>query len=217
MTRISRPMLVGLLTLALTAPAARAQQTADAYSWYLGAQGGITNFETPAQTAASIPTLGAHVLIMVKKFGLLVSYENAFEDDQLTSFDDPTVLGGQRPVTFDAIHKVTSAVMAFPWRGTVEPFVGGGLGIYTLGGLEVAGPFPNEESQDAAEERAEDFGSRAFLTGLAGLQIRAGRVAIFGQYQIISNSGDETLMEGPLHTVVGGLRVRIGRTREAYR
>ena len=130
MSRPSRSALAGLLALALSTGAAEAQQIEDAYGWYLGGQGGVTIFETPAQTQASIPTVGGHVLVMVQKFGLLASYERAFEDGQLTSFADPTVLGGRRGVTFNAINKVTTAAVAYPFRGAVEPFIGGGLGIY---------------------------------------------------------------------------------------
>ena len=213
MSRPSRSALAGLLALALSTGAAEAQQIEDAYGWYLGGQGGVTIFETPAQTQASIPTVGGHVLVMVQKFGLLASYERAFEDGQLTSFADPTVLGGRRGVTFNAINKVTTAAVAYPFRGAVEPFIGGGLGIYVVSGLEVDGPFANEEARQDAEERAEDYGSRAFVTGLGGVQVRFGRVAVYGQYQIISNGGDETLFEGPLQTISGGLRIRLGSTR----
>jgi hypothetical protein len=46
------------------------------------------------------------------------------------------------------------------------------------------------------------------------VQFRVGRVAAFGQYQINTGPGEDNLIRGTGHSLMGGLRFSLGSARE---
>lgn len=206
--------LVLLLASALPAAAA-AQSSADAFKWYLGGDAGVMVFETPTQTSGGIPAFGGHLLVMSRRVGLQVGYETGWGDNETTAYPDATVLGGARAVTFDRTNRIYGSIVAYPVRWNFEPYLGVGYGISWLSGLEVAGPFANLDDQQAAMDEADDRGSQGFGHFMAGAQIRAGSLVLFGQWMVTSGETG-ALLTGATHTLMGGARVSMGSAREDY-
>jgi hypothetical protein len=113
--------------------------------------------------------------------------------------------------------------MAFPIRSAVQPFLGVGYGI-----MHVVSPTPL--STTGFQSDAEQLGSSGFGTFLAGITFQVGRLMAFGQYQITTSPGNDTvvddagnpvafgrLLTGPTHTFSGGLRFGLGSARESVK
>jgi hypothetical protein len=65
----------------------------------------------------------------------------------------------------------------------------------------------------AAFDEAELAGSKGFFWWLGGLDIKQGRLSLFGHY-IITSSARGFMLEGPTHTLMGGLRYSLGSAKE---
>ncbi|HTG85017.1 MAG TPA: hypothetical protein VL853_09400, partial [Gemmatimonadales bacterium] len=120
-----------LVTLVSTAASAQ-NAGRNPFSWYFGAQGGVMMFETPRQESGGIPVAGANILVTAKRTALMLSVEEGFGSDELTSFVDPTAPTGSRDVTFNNIRKYSALLMAYPLRGHAQPFIGVGFGLIHL-------------------------------------------------------------------------------------
>ena len=118
------------------------KRSGDAFSWYIGPQGGTIIFETPNQTQGAIPSVGGHFLIMARRTGLLLSFDEGIAQDQKTSFADPSAPGGVRSVTFNDLRKYSAILVAYPLRGHLQPFLGVGLGILQTGNEYPRTPSP---------------------------------------------------------------------------
>ena len=185
------------------------------FQWYIGGQGGILSFKTPAQTRGTIPVGGGHIMITARRTGLLLSVEEAFGSDEVSSYTDG--VGTTQVVTFNDIRKYSAALVAFPLNIPIQPFLGVGVGI-----MHVVNPSNPVESSSAASE----LGSTGFGTFIGGVQFKVARFMGFGQYQITtgpsiqrssgfgSNVGTGRLLEGPTHTFSAGLRIGLGGARE---
>ncbi len=101
MRMLSRIIPVVALAALTLSPKLGAQdrRSGDAFRWYIGPQGGTIIFETPNQTKGAIPSVGGHFLIMARRTGLLLSFDEGITQDQKTSFADPSAPGGVRNVT----------------------------------------------------------------------------------------------------------------------
>jgi hypothetical protein len=209
--------MIGLaLLLAIAVPAgAAAQNSADAFKWYLGGDAGVIVFETPTQTSGGVPAFGGHFLVMSRKIGLQIGYETGWGDNETTAYPDATVLGGARSVTFDRINRISGTIVAYPFRFNFEPYFGVGYGISWLSGLEVAGPFAGLPEQEAAQQEADSRGSQGYGNFLAGAQVRAGSFVLFGQW-MVTTATKGALLSGATHSIVGGARISLGAAREGY-
>ena len=75
MSGLVRSITAGVLALGLGASVLAAQQKprgSQDFRWYIGAQGGVYNFETTAQTRGWLPSAGLHTLIIARRSGLLL-------------------------------------------------------------------------------------------------------------------------------------------------
>lgn len=187
----------------------------DSYRWYMGPQGGALLFQTQTQDYATIPSAGLFALIMGRRGGVMLSFEEALGSDETSAFGDITAPNGAREVTFDHLRKYSAALMAFPLRGRLEPFVGLGFGILHTTGTQVEGVFTDPDDAAAALAEAKNRGSTGFGSLLGGLQLRASRsLVIFAQYQITTAPSDGSLLVGPSHAIVGGIRFGLGKAKE---
>jgi hypothetical protein len=218
MRTLSRTIPVVALAALILAPrlAAQDKRAGDAFKWYIGPQGGVLIFETPNQTKGAIPSVGAHVQIMARRTGLLLSFEEGIKQNQKTSFADPSAPGGVRQVLFNDLRKYTAALVAYPFRGHLQPFLGLGVGI-----LQTGNEYPQDPGgvltpaqKDSLTSVANSLGSYGFGTALAGLQARAGGIALFGQAQIMSGPGSGKLLTGASFAFEGGIRISLGGARE---
>jgi hypothetical protein len=191
------------------------------FQWYLGGQGGVMFFKTPTQGRSGIPTFGGQTLIVAKRTGLLLSFEEGVGSKETSAYTDGN---GVQSVTFNDIRKYSAILMAFPIRSAAQPYLGVGYGI-----LHVVNPTP--ASSAAFQADAVELGSFGFGTFVGGLQFQLGRFMAFGQYQIttspsqkmVTSSDGATvlavgrLLDGPTHTFSGGLRIGLGSAREGVR
>ncbi|MEO6057603.1 MAG: hypothetical protein ABIQ49_12250 [Gemmatimonadales bacterium] len=190
------------------------------FQWYVGGQGGVTFFKTPTQGRSGIPTFGGQTLIVAKRTGLMLSFDEGVGSNETSSYTDGN---GVQSVTFNDIRKYSAMLMAFPIRSAAQPYLGVGYGI-----LHVVNPTP--ASAGAFQSDASELGSFGFGSFVGGLQFQVGRFMAFGQYQITTSpsqksvtSGDGTvlavgrLLDGPTHAFSGGLRVGLGSAREGGR
>lgn len=214
---------IGALALALVtlggATALDGQQLReDSYKWYIGAQGGGLWFETQTQTSAMIPVAGLQALIVGKRGGLMVSWEEAFGDAEESAFGDASAPNGTREVTFDRLRKYSATLMAFPLRSRFEPFLGVGFGILHTVGTQVNGFFSSPDEAAAATEEAKNRGSTGFGSFVGGIQYRIStKMTIYGHYQITTAPSSGNLLVGPSHTLVGGVRFGLGNAKEGIR
>jgi len=210
---------IGVLSLAAAlfgAGSLDAQQLReDSYRWYIGPQAGLLLFQTQTQDFSALPVGGVHALVMGKRGGVMLSVEEAFGSDETSAYGDPTAPNGARSVTFDRLRKYSAALMAFPVRGPAEPYIGLGFGIIHTVGTAVEGFFTTPLEAAAAQEEAKNRGSNGFGSLIGGVQGRLGRTAaIYGQYQITTSPSAGSLLDGPTHTVVFGIRLSLGKAKE---
>ena len=219
----SIPLVALVCSLGATALAAQDLQKEN-FQWYVGGQAGVMIYKTPTQSRGGNLMVGAHTLIKARRTGLLLSIDEVLGDSQTSSFSSSSAPGGTEPVTFKDIRRYSAILMAFPIRGTMQPYLGAGLGI-----LHVVNPQPVTTTTADQQTLASQMGSTGFATLVAGLQFHVGRMMAFGQYQITtgartqsSSSGSGAtlttasgkLIDGPTHSFSGGLRFSLGTSRE---
>ena len=221
MRTLIRSMSAAVLALTLGAGYLVAQAPGNGnFQWYVGGQGGVTFFKTPAQGRSGIPNFGGHTLIVAKRTGLMLSFDEAVGSNEQSSYTDAN---GVQSVSFNDIRRYSAVLMAFPIRAAAQPYLGIGYGI-----IHVVNPTP--ASGLAFQSDANELGSSGFGTFVGGLQFQVGRFMAFGQYQITSGASQKTvtdasgapvafgrLLDGPTHTFSGGLRIGLGSAREDVR
>ena len=183
------------------------------FSWYFGAQGGVMLFETPRQESGGIPVAGANILVTARRTALMLSIEEGFGSDELSSFTDPTAPTGARDVTFNNIRKYSALLMAYPLRGHAQPFLGVGFGIIHVHNPQAQNTVTLAEKA-ALDDSASVHGSAGFGSAVAGLQLQVSGIAIYGMYQITSSPSRGKLLSGPTHNLTAGLRFSLGSAKE---
>lgn len=212
----TRAFTAALFALAAGTATLEAQRE-DSFRWFLGAQTGVLFFETPAQTRAGIPTAGAQALIIAKRSGLLLSIEEGFGSSEVSSYADASAPGGFREVQFNRIRKYSGVITAFPFSGSAQPYFGVGFGILHTVHPDVQGVFSSSSAAAFAQDEARTRGSTGFGTLVAGVQFKLGKLGGFGQYQVTTSPAEGKLFTSATHTLVGGVRLSLGSSREGVR
>jgi hypothetical protein len=204
-----------MATLALVAGSSslHAQGGRNPFSWYLGASGGVMMFETPRQESGGIPVAGANVMITAKRTALMLSIEEGFGSDEMTSFVDPTAPGGVRDVTFNDIRKYSAILLAYPLKSHAQPFIGVGFGLLHLHNPQAQNTVTIAEKA-ALDDSASARGSTGFGTLVAGVQLQVSGVAVYGMYQITTSPQRDKLLSGPTHNLTAGIRFSLGSAKE---
>ena len=159
-------------------------------SWFWGVKSGVNTFSVPGHGNTSTVDLGIDWLITRTKGGLYVSgNQSIFERD--LEFGDPTSNTGTRTVRVNDMRRITFAAVAFPKHfGGITPYGGIGYMIAVLGDARVfvdsVNTFPNNSFLDEMDRER----SRGAVIGLAGLQIRTKRAAIFAQETLVPSNRD---------------------------
>ena len=208
MTFLRRAASACALGLLVGLPTTAHAQRADSYTWKLGLDAGSMIFSTRSQGSTVIPSAGAHILVLARRSGLMFGVDEGFGSDERTT-------GGL--ILFNDIRRYQAVMMAFPFRMALEPYFGLGAGV-----MQVVGPRVDPVIQDPGDRAlllatAKDASTSGFFTGLAGVQGRWKRLALFAQYQIHSSPSDDKLLKGPLHTFHAGLRIGLGSAKEGVR
>jgi hypothetical protein len=212
-----RVLTRALATLGLAAIAGATSLSAQsagvgAYRFYLGASGGGMNFETDAQTRGTIPMVGGNALITAKRAALLLGFDMGLGSGEVASMYDTS--DSLRNVTFDNINRYYFMLMAYPLKSHIQPFVGVGWGIQTLSNIQVQGTFADPFEQQENQDQAENLGSTAFMQFVAGLEIRAGIVNVFGSLSAATAPNDYDLVNSAIYTGQAGLRISLGKSRD---
>ena len=163
MRMVNRSIPAAALALCLGTAHLSAQQPGNGnFQWYLGGQGGAMFFKTPTQSRSAIPTFGGQALIVAKRTGLMLSFEEGVGSDETSSYTDAN---GVQNVTFNDIRKYSAVLMAFPIKAAVQPYLGVGYGI-----IHVVNPTPTGCRNSLILEMT-GRGSRVF-GGLLGRKLR---------------------------------------------
>ncbi|HTL04665.1 MAG TPA: hypothetical protein VL241_02895 [Gemmatimonadales bacterium] len=187
----------------------------DRYRWYFGASAGAMLFSTQAQTQSGIPAIGAHLAVVARRAGVMIGVEEAFGSDEPSRFIDPTSGDQQRAVTFDRIRRYGVNLTGYPVRGSLEPYMGVGFGLMQVENAQLSGEvFSSPAAAAESAQEANDRSGSAFMSLLAGVQFRVGRMAAFGQYQINTAPAAGMLLRGTGHMLMGGLRFSLGSAKE---
>jgi hypothetical protein len=226
MRMVIRSIPAAALAFCLGAASLSAQQPGNGtFQWYVGGQGGILNFETPAQGRSTIPLGGAHLLITARRTGLLLSVDQGFGSDEASGYtftvlDSTGAVTSQQQVnvTFNYVRKYSAMLMAFPIRGPATPFFGIGVGL-----LHTGGHTPDDDI-------SRELGSSGFGSLVGGVNFRVSRFSAFGQYQVTTGPRQQSasqaganggtliesgsLLTGATHTFSAGLRFNLGSARE---
>jgi hypothetical protein len=158
-------------------------------SWFWGFKTGVNTFSAPGFGNTSTVDFGIDWLITRQRGGLYVSGNNSIFERDVKVFD-PASTTGDRTVRVNDLRRITFAAVAFPKHfGGITPYGGIGYTIAVLGDARVfvdsVNPFPTNAFLDEVERNR----SRGAVLGMAGLQIRTKRAAIFAQESILpSNS-----------------------------
>jgi hypothetical protein len=221
MSVLTRSFTLGMLALGIGASALAAQQkprgVGPNYRWYIGGQGGVYNFETTSQTRGWLPTAGLNTLIIAKRTGLLLQVDEMIGSDEVGAYADDLAPLGTRTVQFNNVRRYSAVLMAFPWRAPVEPYIGIGGGI-----THAVNPQPlgteglTSEELTTVFDQTDENSSYGFATVVAGAQLRAGPVVVFGQYQGSTGASRGKIFVGATHQLAAGVRISLGSSREEF-
>jgi hypothetical protein len=184
-----RAVAVALVATIVVSASANAQTVRNFdNSWFWGFKTGINTFSVPGKGNASTVDFGIDWLITRTKGGLYVSgNQSIFERD--LEFLDPTSNTGQRTVRVNDMRRITVAGLAFPKHfGGITPYAGAGYMIAVLGDARVFVDSVNTFPTNAFLDEVERERSRGAVVGLAGLQIRTKRAAIFAQETLVPSN-----------------------------
>src|SRR3989475_8525169 len=160
-------------------------------------------------------TFGGHWLVTGKRTALYVSYEQSFFlSDRHTTMVEPDGTIEPGNVSFHDMRRIMVGVLAFPAQKRVEPFGGGGFAIMQLLNPEVTCSSCQNLSQFAQlQDEADAAASKAFFWWMGGVDIKQGRLALYGHY-ILTSSARGFLIQGTTHTFQGGIRYSLGSAKE---
>lgn len=157
-------------------------------SWFWGFKSGVNTFSVPGSGNTSTVDLGIDWLITRTKGGLYVSGNQSVFERDLDVFDANSNTG-QRRVRVNDLRRITFAGLAFPKHfGGITPYGGIGYTIVLLGDARVFVDSANTFPDNAFLDRIESRRSRSSLLGMAGIQIRTKRAAIFAQETLLPST-----------------------------
>ncbi len=204
MTRHRSLALAALLVLVSAAPlAAQIQDWQN--QWYWGAKGGVFSYTLPSGTVNQ-PQGGAEWMITAKRTALYVAYSTTFKQtgDNFTS-----TAGVAVPATYNAVQRVQVAILVLPWGGNIQPYAGGGFVIESLSNASVNSVTPSTAQTQFVEQNS----SGGFALAMVGLQLRVGKLAVFGQAQF-SPQGHGFMLQNGSTSLEAGVRYAFLGSRE---
>jgi hypothetical protein len=184
-----RAVAVALVATLVVSASANAQEVRNFdNSWFWGFKTGVNTFSAPGRGNTSTVDLGIDWLITRTKGGLYVSGNHSIFQRDL-DFADPTSNTGQRTVRVNDLRRISFAAVAFPKHfGGITPYGGIGYMIAVLGDARVfvdsANTYPTNAFLDEVERRR----SRGAVFGMAGVQIRTKRAAVFAQETMLPST-----------------------------
>src|SRR5438309_2224228 len=185
------------------------------HQWFWGGQGGVLIYKTNRQPLTYDPIIGGHWLITGKRTALYTAFEQAF-------FVSPVLADVAIPNTdfvgtfsFSNVRRILAGILAFPTQQRIQPVTGGGFALMQIltPELQSCSGCVTKADTVAAFDAADANASKAFFWVMGGVDIRQGRLSIFGHY-IITSSAKGFMLQGPTHTLQGGVRYSLGTAKE---
>jgi hypothetical protein len=185
------------------------------HKWYWGAEAGIFIFKTNYDNYAFEPSFGGHWLITGKKTALYVGYEESFFiTPRHVTMVEPGGAVSPGNVSFNNLRRIMVGVLAFPAQTRVEPFAGGGFAIMEALSVQAGCPDCTSVAQLAQlADQANAAATKAFFWWMGGIDIKQGRLALYGHY-VITSAAAGFLIQGTTHTFQGGIRYSLGTSKE---
>ena len=182
--------------------------------WFWGGQAGVLIFKTTYDGISAEPTFGGHWLITAKKTAMYVGYEQSFFlTNRHATIVEPNGTVEPGNIAFKGLRRIMMGVLAFPVQKALQPYGGVGFAI-----TEILNPVATctgctLSNAVLTQQAAENAGTKAFFWWMGGLDVRQGRLALYGHY-ILTSSARGFLINGVTHTVQGGIRYSLGSSRE---
>ena len=183
-----RAVVVALVaTLVVTASAGAQQRRNFDNSWFWGFKTGINTFSSPGNSNTWTADLGVDWLITRTKGGLYVSGNQSIFERDITVFDAGAAV--DRTVRVNDLRRITVAGVAFPKHfGGITPYAGIGFTLAVLGDARVFADSASSFPSNAFLDEVDQSRSRAAAVGMAGVQIRLMRFAIFAQETLVPSN-----------------------------
>jgi hypothetical protein len=184
------------------------------HKWYWGGQAGILVFRTNFDSYAFEPTFGGHWLITGKRTALYASFEHSlFISPRHVTIVEPSGAVSPGNVQFDNLRRIMVGVLAFPAQLRVEPFAGGGFAIMQALNVQVSCSSCVGSDLAQLQDEADRAATKAFFFWMGGIDIKQGRLALYGHY-ILTSAAANYLIQGTTHTFQGGVRYSFGTAKE---
>lgn len=221
---------LALCTVVMATPLT-AQGDSWQHKWFWGAQASLIAFKQPPNTALLVSgaqpgwstalAVGGHWLITGGKSALYVAYDHILFDQPDGASDtsavvDRSSLTGIRDIEFSTGRRIQAHVYIFPLENYIQPYLGGGFSINQVtNGAPLAGDLATmTPSQIEGVFRSVDLlSTKAYPVFTGGLQLRLGRMAIFGHYQFMPQS-QNFLLTSAQHVFGTGVRWSLTSSRE---
>ncbi len=205
-----RAVVVALVATLVVSAGANAQEMRNFdNSWFWGFKSGVNTFGVPGHGNTSTVDLGIDWVITRSKGGLYVSGNQSIFQRDLEVFD-PASNTGQRTIRVNDMRRITVAALVFPKHfGGITPYFGAGYEIAVLGDARVFVDSANTFPSNAFLDQIESMRSRSAITGIAGIQIQASRMAIFAQESLMPSTST-FLFSSVLNFFEFGVRLNFG-------
>lgn len=225
---IRKTLYTVVLGSSLLAGSAAAQADAWQNKWYWGLQGGVALFKAPISSAALLSgtappwsaalTVGGHWLITARRSALYFAYDQVLFDQPNGSADtvaifDASSTNGIRDLAFTRGRRIQAHIYVMPLDGWIQPYLGGGFSIQQVTDATPLGTFSTVTAAEVVLRTIDDAATKAFPVFTGGLQLRFGRLALFGHYQFMPSS-PTFLVSGSQHVFSAGLRYAVSSSRE---
>ena len=223
--RVSIGVLSVFALLSGVAPLEGQELRSDSYKWYFGLTGGGLMAQTQTQDYQVYPSVGAHLSVIGKLGGVMLSFEESFGDNEESAFGfafpgvndtgDTVLAFPIHSASFDRVRKYSATLMAYPMKSRLEPYLGVGFGLMHTVGTQIESSVPTPEEAIVADSVLQVRTSTGFGSFVGGLQYGAGSaMVLYGQYQITTSPASGNLLTGPTHALLFGVRFRLGRAKE---
>jgi hypothetical protein len=204
-----------LVLVALTGSAA-AQEDAFQHRWFWGAQGGIMQFKTvssvtPTSGWQNAITFGGHWLITSTHSALYAAFDHVIFDTTFAAV--PEGQTSFREIQFSTGRRIQALLYVFPSGGYIQPYFGGGFGISQLTDASPLGLFNTPQEAENMFRIVDEASTKAFPILSGGLQLRFGRLALFGQAQYMP-MGRNYLISSAQYVGSVGFRYAVTGSRE---
>lgn len=204
------------LALVTLASVGQAQEDAWQHRWFWGAQGGLMQFKTCCTSTGwqDAITVGGHWLITSTHSALYAAFDHViFEDNTSAAIVDPSTTTGIRDIEFTNGRRIQALLFIFPTNGFIQPYLGGGFGIHQLTDASPLGTFNTPQELENVLRTVDETSTKAFPIFSGGLQLRFGRLALFGQAQYMP-LGRNYLISSAQYVGSVGFRYAVSASRE---